>query len=441
LPHEKIRDPFKPQSIDSDIFMKFILCFIIAISSVMQFMHVAIGAEKEASGSKDALSTLHDNGVDIGMSHKSDVLANVSGGIKNGTVWIGHTEARLQLDLEKLLGWESTIAYFKYLSNLGSKFNTHYVGGFTGVDNIEVARNTAQFDDAWIEKSFFKGRFSLRAGLYSIDSEFYVTETSSLFMAPPYGMANEIAQTHTPAIFPLGALALRSKYTTPGENFYVQAALLDGVAGDPNNPYGTHIRLGHGEGTMSIVEFGYTPRDETPTGEAGKSRSPNDAEVEAVLFNKTAVGIWCYTRQAEDVNSAVTRHKRNHGTYVLAERTLYSEKDHPSQGLAGFMRFGTASESVNQVDWTASFGLRYQGLIPGRNDDISGIAVTVNHEGDRFRRANGGDSAETDWEMTYRMQIRPWMALQPNLQYIINPGMDKALENVWVVGLRTEVDF
>lgn len=392
-----------------------------------------------------ARTKLFQKGVEIGLTHKSDVLANVSGGIKNGTVWIGHTEATLGLDLEKLIGWDASTAYFHYHSDLGSKFNTHYVGGFMGVDNVEVGRNTAQFYHAWIEKSFFKESLSLKAGLYPIDSEFYVTDTSGLFLAPPYGMSNEIAQTDTPAIFPIGALALRVKATSPGKNFYAQAAVLDGVAGDPNNPHGTHIRLGHGEGTMSIVEFGYTPQDEP----SGKEESKPEEEAES--FNKTAVGFWRYTRKFDDLTAvdSLGNPKRRHaqGAYFLAERSLFTEQGHPSQGLAGFVRFGTATEDVHQVDWTASAGLRYHGLIPGRDDDIAGIAVTVNHTGDKFRhvsRINGDpttENDETDWELTYRAQIKPWLALQPNVQYIVNPGMDKTLENAWVVGFRTEVAF
>jgi porin len=44
-------------------------------------------------------------------------------------------------------------------------------------------------------------------------------------------------------------------------------------------------------------------------------------------------------------------------------------------------------------------------------------------------------------EVTYRAQIKPWLALQPDVQYIINPNMDLNLKDAWVFGLRTEVNF
>ena len=381
-----------------------------------------------------ARAELYKQGVDLGFTHKSDFLANTSGGLKRGAAWLGHTEARLTLDLDKVWGWSSTTAYVVYHSDLGSKFNTHYVGGFMGVDNIEVGTNTAQFYQAWLQKNFLDNHVSALAGLYAIDSEFYVTETSGLFLQPPYGMANELAQagTNGPPIFPLGAMAVRLKLVSPNENFYLQTAITDGVPGDPEHTHGTHIKLGRGDGTLSIVELGYTPHAEN----AAQDKVQETAET----FNKTAIGFWRYSAQFDAIDGAQTR-DHNQGAYVLAERTLYLEQGHPSQGLAGFVRFGLANDVVNQVDWSGSVGLRYHGLINGRDDDIAGVAVTVSHAGDQYKHANASERQETDVEATYRIQATPYFAVQPTVQLIANPSMDFTIKNAWVVGSRFEVEF
>lgn len=396
-------------------------------------------------------SSLYSKGIDLGFTHKSDVLSNVSGGIKRGTAWLGHTEARVRMNLEKLWGWDATTAYIHYHSQLGSKLNTHYVGAFVGVDNIEAGTNTAQFFHAWMQKNFADDRLSVLAGIYPIDSEFYVTDTSGVFIEPPYGMANDMAQSgrNGPPIFPIGALAVRVKYISPGKNFYLQGALTDGVPGDPNNPHGTHVKLGHGDGTLSIIEFGYTPQeDEPPFGatKPGELIEPGQkVHEEHESFNKTAIGFWRYSSRFDDlvdVDAFGNPLRRiSQGAYFLAERTLLVEKDHPSQGLSGFVRFGTASRDIHQADWTGSLGLRYHGLISGRDDDVAGIAITVNHASSKYQRLIASLTRETDVEATYRAQIKPWLALQPTLQYIRNPNMDPLLKNVWVVGMRFEVAF
>jgi porin len=398
-----------------------------------------------------ARSDLYSKGVGLEFTHKSDLLANMSGGIKRGTAWMGHTEARIKMNLEKLWGLDSTTAYVHFHSDLGSKFNRDYVGSFVGVDNIETSINTGQFFHAWLQKGFSDDRLSVLAGLYPIDSEFYVTDTSGVFIQPPYGMANDLAQTgqNGPPIFPIGALAVRMKYTSPSRNFYLQGALTDGVPGDPNNPHGTHIRLNKGDGTLSIVEFGYIPQEEEPPFKVNKPGEMVEPEQkvheEHESFNKTAIGFWRYSAHFDDLDPAAVDASGNplrhisHGVYFLAERTLLVEKDHPSQGLSGFVRFGTASKDIQQADWTGSLGLRYHGLLSGRDDDIAGIAITVNHASNKYRLLNNAGSSETDMEATYRAQINPWLALQPTLQYIANPNMDAALGNAWVVGARLEL--
>ncbi len=76
------------------------------------------------------------------------------------------------MNLEKLWGWDAATAYIHYHSQLGSKFNTNYVGSFVGVDNIEADTNTAQLSHAWLQKSFSSDSLSVLGGIYPIDSEF-----------------------------------------------------------------------------------------------------------------------------------------------------------------------------------------------------------------------------------------------------------------------------
>ena len=400
-------------------------------------------------------SSLYSKGIDVEFTHKSDVMANASGGIKLGTVWMGHTEARIKMNLEKLWGWDTTTAYIHYHSQLGSKFNRDYVGSFVGVDNIEAGTNTAQLSHAWLQKSFSGDSVSVLAGIYSIDSEFYVTDTTAVFLQPPYGMANDVAQPilgapNAPAIFPVGALTMRVKYTSPGKNFYAQYALADGIPGDPKNSDGTHVQLNKGDGSLSIAEFGYTPQEEEPPFEAAKPgelvEPKQKVHEEHESFNKTAIGFWRYSERFDDpdpvaVDAFGNRLRRvSMGAYFLAERTLRVEKNHPSQGLSGFVRFGTASKDIHQADWTGSLGLRYRGLLAGRDNDIAGIAVTFNHASEKYKLLTpDSEGSQINVEATYRAQINPWLALQPSLQFIADPNMDATVGNAWVVGARLEV--
>jgi len=368
-----------------------------------------------------ARTSLNEKGVAVALTHKSDFLRNVSGGIQSGSVWLANTEAAISMDMDKLAGWGGTTAFIQYHiqhGKQGKDFNGSYVGSFAGVSNIETGTETGKFWQAWIQKNLADDKLSILAGLYTIDSEFYVTETSGLFLQPPYGMSSEMAQANPP-VFPTGALGLRIKYSaTDG---YLQAAMTDGVPGDPNNPNGTHIQLNKGDGTLSIVEFGYTP--------AHKDKS----------INKTALGLWNYTAKAADQLTGENR--TNRGYYLLAERTLMTEQGSEEQGLSGFVRYGVVNKDVYQSDWSASVGLHYVGMIDGRDDDEAGIAITSSHASEKYRQLTGSDSSEMVIEITCRTPLRPWLAVQPSLQRIINPGMDKSLKDATVVGVRVEMSL
>jgi porin len=382
--------------------------------------------ETLSGGWGGARSSLYDNGITVELTHKSDLLANTSGGVARGAVVLMNSEAAVNMDMGKLAGWDATTALIQYHVQHGNRSINDYVGSFAGVDNIETGTSTGQFYQAWLQKNSADDSLSVLAGLYAIDSEFYVTETSGLFLQPPYGMSAEMAQTgqNGPPVFPLGALALRVKYVSSG--YYVQGALTDGVPGNPSNPHGTHIRLDKGDGSLAVIELGI------------------DASEEGQSFNKTAIGLWRYSARAADLVTGDPR--RDDGFYVLAERTLHAEQVDPAQGLSGFVRFGTVNKDVYQADWSGSIGLIYQGMFDGREDDTAGVAVTTSHASGKYRDAqlilgNATDSSETVFEITYRAQLQPWLAVQPTVQRIFNPNMDAALRDAWVVGMRLEVAF
>ena len=379
-------------------------------------------------GTRSALSA---RGVTVEIVLKADVLSNRSGGIRRGTRYMDNWDFKLKADADKLWGWTNTTAYVLVLSNHGGKLNATHVGSFMGVDNIEVGTNTTKLFHAWLEKSFFDDKFSILAGLYPVDSEFYVTEASGLFLHPTGGMAAELAQTgrNGPSIFPTSSLGVRVKWR-PAPKLEFLAALLDGVPGDPRNPHGTHIRFERGDGSLAISEI---------------ALRPGDANKEAI--SKYAAGYWRYTPRFDDLTETDglgnPLRRVNRGVYFLGEQTVYREKNDPSQGMALFLRYGVASGDVNTLDYSWSLGLHYKGLLPGRDDDEFGIGFTRGHAGAKARQAAAPplEANETALEITYRARLTPWLAIQPVLQRIFNPGHDRALGNARVAGARIEIAF
>ena len=83
----------------------------------------------------------------------------------------------------------------------------------------------------------------------------------------------------------------------------------------------------------------------------------------------------------------------------------------------------------------------YTGVFPGRDSDKFGIAVNSGFTGRDFQESGPYESQETALEMTYSFAINDNVSIQPDLQYVINPGFDPALENSLIVGLRATWAF
>jgi porin len=50
-------------------------------------------------------------------------------------------------------------------------------------------------------------------------------------------------------------------------------------------------------------------------------------------------------------------------------------------------------------------------------------------------------NAEKTIEITYLMQLTKWLAVQPDLQYVIHPSTDSTLSNALAFQLRFEISF
>lgn len=373
-----------------------------------------------------ARAAMAEKGYDWDIVYKLDALTKLNGHSRNGNLfWLDNLDVSLSVDGEKF-GWKGFSALLYVLSNRGEKPAEESGRLPHGLDNIETppGANTTKIYEAWLQQAFADGRLSVLAGLYDLNSEFYRTESSALFIQPTYGIGAEFAGTgrNGPSIFPTTSMALRVSYL-PTPKTYLLAAVMDGVPGDPDNPHGTHIKFDKGDGTLQAAELGY---------HLGSDKRPE---------GKLALGAWRYTATFDDLldvdaaGNPVKRH--SYGAYVVGERVLWRRGD---KDLQGFLRAGRNDGNTAQFVWAWSTGLVWRGLIPGRPDDLLGIGFSEEENAWKYRAASGnGERYERAAEFTYRRQVTPWLAVQPFAQYLINHGSIPAEDRTWWTGIRLEL--
>lgn len=188
------------------------------------------------NGTRSAWS---EKGINTELLFKGMLMDNLSGGISQGRDYMQDIELKQGLDTAKLWDIPDSAAYIHVLLNSGGKMNAAYGGSLMGVDNSEINANNSKLYQAWFNKNFFSSTLSVLAGVYPVGAEFYVTDSSGIFLHPSFDMAAELAQTgkNGSSISPFAALGVRIKYQ-PSPIFYAQAAVLDGNPGEGANLIG-----------------------------------------------------------------------------------------------------------------------------------------------------------------------------------------------------------
>jgi len=119
---------------------------------------------------------------------------------------------------------------------------------------------------------------------------------------------------------------------------------------------------------------------------------------------------------------------------------VYKEKAdaEDAQGLGLFFRCGHAPQRFSEVEHFWSAGAQYQGLVPGRDDDVLGLGLACGRLGGPSRREAryGGEAVA---ECYYRVAVTKWAFVTFDAQYVRHAGADE-----WssvVPGLRVHVEF
>jgi porin len=410
-------------------------------------------------------STLEDKGIVLGGDAIDEVLGNVSGGTKTGTIYDGRLELLATLDLDKLFAWPNATFHVNAYQTHGRGLSANDLGSnLMTASNIEAARSTRLFD-LWIEQLLFDGALSIRGGQIAADDEFFTSLYAGNFINGTFGwpalMASDLPSGGQ--AYPLATPGLRIAYA-PSKEMTLAAALMDGdpAGGGLANPQqrdgsGTAFRFN--DGAFVIAEARYA------------INQARDAGGQPATYK---LGAWYHSGAFADERfdslgqSLATptstgvpqKHWNNVGVYAVADRQLWRDRN-ADRNVGVFLRIGAAPlADRNLVTFYADTGFNFKGAIAGRSDDVFGVALAVAQVSraapslDQDQRQLTGIAQpirdnESMIEVMYRVQATPWWTLQPDLQFIRHPGGDvalsaqptKAVPNALVLGLRSAVLF
>ncbi len=377
---------------------------------------------------------MEENGVEFGIVYTADTVGTVKGGIKNGVTYLSVLDVSMTVDTQKLGWWENGTFFIDMQHSHATRLPTEkYIGDLQTADNIEGPRLTRLLE-LWYEHKCADGRISTLFGIHDANSEFFVTDVGGLFINSSFGLQPDVSSNATVSTYPLATAGLRLKYT-PNENFDFLAGLFNGDPGDHDtNPYGNRIIIDREHGLMTIVEGQWHHKKTCPI-------------TKKEMWGTLKIGAWHHNVDKEDYserddNGDLFFHDDNFGFYSIMDQMIYKEGDEGEQGLSFFVQYGQAPSDRNLIDMYYGFGLNYTGLIPGRNTDQVGMSLAhASSSSDARLESNTYEAYEQVIEATYRANITDSIVLQPDLQFIQNPGLTDTLENAVVAMLRAELSF
>ena len=381
--------------------------------------------------SASAIANEKDRFERIGISFEAvftgEYWANTRGGFEKDQTHLYNLDVTATLDTEQAGLWDDGKFFCHILSDGGGRMLTEeIVGDSQTVSNIEAPKATRLYE-LWYEQLFLNRRLSLLLGLHDYNAEFAVTEYGSLYINSSFGISRDISGGARPGIFPLAAAGARMKLV-PNRAWGLMLGVYDGDPGDP------------GSDKRFLQRFDFDGKGGALIGFETAYHFAQDT-----LPGTVKAGFWNNTGKFEDCldideNGNPIKRKGNKGWYLIADKMLFREKE--EQGLGAFLQLGWApDDNINEFDSYVGAGLNYKGMIPHRDKDEAGIALAYASVSDKMVDVLGRDKAEATLEITYKAVVNEHIALQPDIQFVFNPGGDPTVEDAVVAGMRLEISL
>lgn len=358
---------------------------------------------------------LHEKGIDLKCILDLDTTWNLDGGRKHTRG--GDVEYLLQLSLqvksEPLFHYCGGTFYVEFDSHHGLS-PTNDVGSFNQVDYIEAP----PFDELyaiWYKQAFGQKAWVL-VGKSDAYENFTKTAHSDPFLNAGYSEIPTILFFPT---YPDPAMSLIGFYAFT-KIMSLKVGLFDGS-------------LANGVDTGKRGVFGKF-FDNLPSHAFLIGELDFEWSWKTAYKGRLGIGFWVHT--AEFITFGGGRKRGASGPYLTFDQVIYKSA---KEEIGLFFLYGSANPSVSTIQQYVAGGFTWQGMLKCRPQDILGVAASY-----AFFSQDGGagftDPYEAFYEFFYQWYFRPWGYLEPDYQYVLNPG-GRGLPNASVLTLRLQVIF
>ena len=436
-------------------------------SSALPVVHVRMhetfnrkirSAEGSAIPETSLRHELADRGISFQGSYTAFFMGNVSGGQTQDFAYNHMLFFQLNLDLEKIANWKGGTIVWSWADNAGSNLSNSIGNDFQ--ISTDYGPNTFMFNEFYFMQTLLDGKLHIKLGQMSLLNDFlasplYDSYSNLAFCGNPLAVAFNVSAT----AMPTASWGAYVKYTEP--DWYAQVGVYQ-VSDRIGKPayHGFDYSIRAGDGTMIFAETGWTPTffkesAPPPASKDGKSvASGKSSESFSPVEDLSKTGYKGHYKFGAFFSNFSFAPFSNgpavpnmYGFYFLADQMVFQESDDADQGLYLWSAFTVAPQQlIAQIPFFVSGGAQYVGLIPNRDRDYTIFGVAYGrYSRDLASQQTSLDQPQKTYEMvfewSYEIKVNSWLTVQPDVQYIVNPGATHTIQNAWVLGAILNANF
>lgn len=405
-----------------------------------------------------------DNGLSLGLTFVSNMAGNPSGGVSRGFTQTSSTGLNIGADFETIAGLEGLTGFVSMAYRQGTSLALRRIHSAISVQQV-YGGQTYHLVNLFAEQKLFDDQISVKVGRIAQFDDFshdfaFGYYMNNAFDGQPVGFFFQGEFT----AYPTTTWGSIVKWGMPVSDYDGVYAYL--------GAYGADTRMGDNEYHGARFSFDFN-RGANIMGEVGYKRGWTHKKAPG-LTGKYAVGAWWFTGDFPVWSTTPGFNPTKSGIggfYYLVHQGIYRDEGaavmdqpeveqanaetfwsiqnspiHLHRGLFVWSSGQFAGGSTSQMDVFFSAGAYYRGLEPSRPQDVLALGYYYGFFSDEMaaqQRSQGQlpQDYESAVELGYRYYVTQYFYLQPNLQYIFNPGGRGDINDAFVLGAQIEIDF
>ncbi len=362
---------------------------------------------------------LEDHGITFAGGFAAYLGKNLTGGADTHTLGEAYLlNINITLDSKKLVGYDGGTLFINFRNQNG--LHDRSLDGSFGASSHLYAPDRTEISEIWYEQKMLDDKLRIRLGKIDANTEFAFVANGGEFLNDFASYSPTILHFPTDPDPAFGA----ELFVNPTSHVYAGIGVYDGSELE-----------GADTGSLGPAHIFDDP-SQFWIGEIGATwTGPGKRD------GRLGFGIWHHTGMFDRFDGGTENGAT--GPYLTLDQTLWRrtpDGEDTAPGIAIFALAGYANPAISAANYQIGGGLRWTGPLASRDSDVLGLGASYL----RFSDAPGSgfnERGELTVETFYKIRLNAWFSIQPDLQFIHDPGGVSSHHDAIAATVQMLVDF